>query len=108
MIFVDSNVPMYLIGAEHPNQATARRLLERIVAEAEAMVTSAEVFHEILHRYAALRRLDAVVAAFDTLRGLADAVFDVDLADVDRARQLVASLEGLSARDALHAAVMER
>ena len=71
-------------------------------------MTSAEVFQEILHRYAALRRLDAVVPAFDTLRGLADAVFDIGLSDVDRARQLVASQEGLSARDALHAAVMER
>ena len=33
MIFVDSNIPMYLVGAEHPNKDAARRLLERAIAE---------------------------------------------------------------------------
>ena len=32
MIFVDSNIPMYLVGAEHPNRAAARALLERIAS----------------------------------------------------------------------------
>ena len=27
MIFIDSNVPMYLVGADHPNKAIARQLL---------------------------------------------------------------------------------
>ncbi len=27
MIFVDSNIPMYLVGASHPNKDTARRFL---------------------------------------------------------------------------------
>ena len=69
LIFIDSNVPMYLVGAEHPNKATARRVLERLVASGEPMVTSAEVFQEILHRYVALRRLDAVGPAFAVLYG---------------------------------------
>lgn len=108
MIFVDSNIPMYLIGSEHLLKATARRLLERLVSEQAVLVTSAEVFQEILHRYAALRRLDAVSPAFDTLRGLADQVFDIELDDVERAASLVGAIDGLSARDALHVAVMER
>ena len=29
MIFVDSNVPMYLVGAPHPHKADAQRALER-------------------------------------------------------------------------------
>jgi predicted nucleic acid-binding protein len=29
VIFVDSNIPMYLIGAEHRHKIEARRLLER-------------------------------------------------------------------------------
>lgn len=108
MIFIDSNVPMYLVGAEHPNKATARRVLERLVAAGEPMVTSADVFQEILHRYVALRRLDAIGPAFAALRGVADRVFDIGVADVERARAWLMATAELSARDALHAAVMER
>ena len=28
MIFIDSNIPMYLVGAPHPHKADARRWLE--------------------------------------------------------------------------------
>ena len=108
MIFIDSNVPMYLVGADHPNKATARRVLERLIASGEPMITSAEVFQEILHRYAALRRLDAVAPAFAVLYGIADEIFEIGVADVERARAWVVARDGLSARDALHAAVMER
>jgi predicted nucleic acid-binding protein len=30
MILVDSNVPMYLVGADHPHRVDARRVLERL------------------------------------------------------------------------------
>ena len=61
MIFIDSNIPMYLVGAAHPNKDAARRVLELAINRGERLVTSAEVMQEILHRYAALRRLDANV-----------------------------------------------
>src|SRR5258708_5713558 len=47
VIFVDSNVPMYLIGAAHPNKATAQVLLESLIAKGERLVTDAEVLQEI-------------------------------------------------------------
>ena len=108
MIFLDSNVPMYLVGAEHPNKHAARRILERLIAGSERLVTDAEVIQEILHRYVAIRRRDAVGPCVDALLGLADEVFPVDLADALGARDLLASEERLSARDALHVAVMRR
>ena len=108
MIFIDSNVPMYLVGGSHPHHDTARRVLERLVAETELLVTSAEVFQEILHRYVAIRRLEALDPAFEALRGVVDEVVAIELEDVERARSLVIENAGLSARDALHVAVMER
>jgi hypothetical protein len=108
LIFLDSNVPMYLVGAEHPNKHAARRILERLIAGSERLVTDAEVIQEILHRYVAIRRRDAVGPCVDALLGLADEVFPVDLADALGARDLLASEERLSARDALHVAVMRR
>ncbi len=50
MIFVDSNVPMYLVGAPQPHKFDSLRMLERLVVEGERLVTDAEVFHEISHR----------------------------------------------------------
>ena len=108
MIFVDSNIPMYLVGAAHPNKAVAERLLEQSVIDGEGLATDAEVFQEILHRYAAIGRRDAINPAFDLLVGVVDVVFPIETEDVQRARRLVVSNERLSARDAVHVAVMER
>ena len=108
MIFVDSNIPMYLVGSPHPHKADAQRLLETAVAAGEPLVTSAEVLQEILHRYVAIGRPEAIQPAFDAVTAVADEVLSVRRADVERARELVLGAARLSARDALHVAVMER
>ena len=108
MILVDSNIPMYLVGAPHPLKSDAQRLLERCVSERERLVTDAEVLQEILHRYVALTRLDAIQPAFDAVLSVVDEVFPVDLDAVQRARTIVLGSRRLSARDAIHIAVMER
>ena len=108
MIFVDSNVPMYLVGSPHPHKADAQRLLERAAADRERLVTDAEVLQEILHRYSAIGRLDAIQPTFETLLNAVDEVFPIDLAAVSRAREIVLAYPRASARDAVHVAVMER
>jgi predicted nucleic acid-binding protein len=107
MIFVDSNIPMYLVGAAHPHKAKAAALLEAAIAAHERLVTDAEVLQEILLRYDAIDRRDAIQPAFDALLGVVDDVFSVDRHRVDRARSILLSSKRLSARDALHLAVME-
>ncbi len=107
MIFVDSNIPMYLVGAEHPLKPRARRLIEDAVAAGETLCTDAEVLQEILHRYQALHRLQMVDPAFTAVLGIVDVVFPIELPDVQRARRLLGSDGELSARDALHVAVMQ-
>jgi uncharacterized protein len=108
VIFVDSNIPMYLIGAEHPNKAAARRLLEDAVADGEVLCTDVEVLQEILHRYVAIRRPDDIDPAFDVLLSVVDVVYPIELADVERARRIVRRAAELSARDAVHLAIMQR
>ena len=108
MIFVDSNVPMYLVGAEHPNKIAAKQLLERAIANGERLVSDAEVLQEILHRYAAIARRDAIQPAFDALVGVVDEIFPVERRDVERAKDIFQGSRNLSARDAIHAALMER
>ena len=108
MIFIDSNVPMYLVGSEHPHKADAQSLLERCIADDERLVTDAEVLQEILHRYFAIDRLDAISPAFQAILGVVDEVFAVQLPDVERAKDILLSTQRLSARDAVHLAIMER
>jgi predicted nucleic acid-binding protein len=108
VIFVDSNIPLYLVGADHPNKEAARRLLERAIVDNEPLATDAEVLQELLHRFTAIGRRDAIDAAFDALLGIVDVVHPVELEDVQRARRLLGRTDRLSARDAIHVAVMKR
>ncbi len=108
MILVDSNIPMYLVGAAHPHKADAQRLLETCITRGERLVTDAEVLQEILHRYVAIDRREAIEPAFEALLGLVDEVFSVTLADIQQAKQIVLGAGRLSARDAVHLAIMRR
>lgn len=107
MIFVDSNIPMYLVGAPHPHKADSRRWLEELVNGRERLVTDAEVLQEILHRYVSIKRPDAIQPAFNALLGVVDEVFSVDQVAVERAKAIMLGQKGLSARDALHLAIMQ-
>ncbi|MGA7686554.1 MAG: type II toxin-antitoxin system VapC family toxin [Terriglobales bacterium] len=108
MILVDSNIPMYLVGASHPHKSDAQRLLEKLVTDRQRLVTDAEVLQEILHRYAAIDRRDAIQPAFDALLGIVDEVLAIDGRVVQRAKQIVLGYRQLSARDAVHLSVMEQ
>jgi len=108
VIFVDSNVPMYLVGAPHPHKIDAQHLLERAIADNERLVTSAEVLQEIFHRYVAIERRDAIRPAFDALLGVVDEVYPIEQGDVERAMVVLDGGIAKSARDALHVAVMVR
>jgi hypothetical protein len=83
------------------------RLIERAIAGGERLVTDAEVLQEMLHRYVAIRRRDAIQPAFDALTSVVDEIFPVAEADVQRAREIVLGAPRLSARDAIHVAIME-
>jgi len=106
VIFVDSNIPMYVAGRDHPLRDPARRFLERARAGDVEICTSTEVLQEILYRYAALKRRDLAGSVYDLFVQLCPVVFPVTLADTDRARALIAASQIIGVRDALHAAVM--
>ena len=108
MIFIEANVRMYLIGAEHPNKNLAADKLDALIKGQERLVTDVEVQREMLHRYASIGRREAIQPAFDALREIVDEVFPIEPRDVGRAKTLLLERPSLSARDAIHVAVMER
>ena len=108
MIYVDSNVPMYLVGADHPNKQRVVTLVPRLLSARERLVTSAETFQEIVHRYLALNDRTHLDAAYEALDALVTHVADITRADVDVTRSLSGRYPSLSSRDCLHVAVMTR
>ena len=106
MILVDSNVPMYLVGTPGSHKLEAQGLVERALSAAERLVTDAEVLQEICRRYAAISRRVAIQPAFDAILGVVDEVLPIEHEDVEAAKDIVLRYSSLSARDAVHVAVM--
>ena len=106
MILVDSNVLMYAMGSEHPNKSLALGFLNRI-AQGELLATiDAEVLQEIIHRYRSLNRWPEGKQAYALARSLFPEVLPITGAIMDHAKDLVNSDQTISARDAVHAAVV--
>lgn len=105
-VFVDSNIPMYVAGRDHPLREPSRRFLERVRAGEVDACTSTEVLQEILYRYVGLKRRDIALEVYDLFVQLCPVVFSVTIADTDRARGLVAEAPGPGVRDSIHGAVM--
>src|SRR5271168_909293 len=99
---------MYMVGGAHPHKTRTLSLLEELVNERQRLVTNAEVLQELIHRYASINRRDEMQSAFDALLRIVDEVFAVERATVERAKEIVLGHKGLSARDAVHLAVMEQ
>lgn len=105
-VFLDTNVFLYAIGAQHPLKAASRRVLERIGDGELDAVTSTEVVQEILH--VLLRRglretgLQLARHTIELLGGL----LPVTQADLSIACDLIDRYPALPVRDAIHAATM--
>lgn len=106
MIFIDSNIPMYVAGRDHPLREPSRRFLHGVSAGQIEACTSTEVLQEILYRYSALKRFDLARHVYELFVQICPSVFPVTLADTDRAKDLLLEQPETGARDAIHVAVM--
>ncbi len=98
---------MYVIGAEHPHKHDALLILDRVIRERRKLVTDAEVLQEILHRYTAIDRREAIQPAFDCLLGLVDEVYPVTVQHTEAAKNILLGRNQIQARDAIHIAIMQ-
>jgi|SRR5579864_222849 len=99
---------MYLVGALHPHKTDSQMLLERLIARGERLATDAEVLQEIVHRYTAIGKREAIDAAMQAILMVVDEVFAIEKRDALRAAEIVKSPSMISSRDAIHIAIMER
>jgi hypothetical protein len=98
---------MYLIGGAHLHKTESQFILERLIAGNQRLVTDAEVLQEILHRYTAIDRREAIGPALQATLDIVDEVFSIERADVLRAAEIAQGRALMSARDSVHIAVME-
>ena len=108
MTFVDTNVIMYAVGAEHPLRWTARTFFEQALTNGTPLATSAEVLEELLHAYLPVERMETLEAALTLVQGRIPTVWSVEPDDVLLARTLAGSHAALSARDLVHLACCTR
>ena len=108
MIFLDTNIVMYAVGRPHPLREPARTALKGSRGAGEALVTSAEVFQELLHIYLRVERELELDRAWALLRAVTVETWAIDRDDVELARSLRSRYAGLSARDLVHLACCRR
>jgi hypothetical protein len=104
--FIDSNIPMYARGAEHPLKAPCVAVLSQLARGQVAGIVSVEVIQEIVHRYTSIGRRDLAQQVVDRFLVVVPAVLPVTPADMRLMLTYLAEFPGLSARDLLHVAVM--
>ncbi|MCB1215579.1 MAG: type II toxin-antitoxin system VapC family toxin [Deltaproteobacteria bacterium] len=107
MVFIDSNIPMYYTGSEHPNRYQTVITLEKLISKKTKLVTNTEVLQEILHRYHCLKNPEGLQNTWDCLYSFIDEVFSVKEKEIAQAKNLLLAYPKVSSRDAVHAAFMK-
>ncbi len=107
-IFVDTNIPMYSYGGEHPYRDPCRAALTLLANEEGTAVTSAEVLQELFHSYLVRGRPD--VARQVTLKFMAVVpdILPIIREDILKVAELSLQYPHLPCRDLVHVAVMLR
>lgn len=108
--FLDVNVPMYAAGRAHPYKEPCVWVMTEITEGRLEVAIDVEVIQEILHRYGAIERREVGLTLAENLLDLVPTVYPVEPEDVRLAMELFRRYgpRGLTARDAIHAAVMQR
>ena len=108
-VFIDANVPIYAAGGGHPYKEPCSRILRMAAEEPQSFVTDSEVLQELMHRYLASGRWalgrEVLWAFAEAMNGRIE---PVHAEDVLSASELAVRHPGVSARDLVHAAVMQR
>jgi len=108
-VFIDANIPIFAAGRAHPHKAPCARVLLLAAEHPRAFVTDAEVLQELVHRYVASGRWAVgreVLWSFAEV--MRDRIEPVAATDILAAARLADHHPRISARDLLHAAVMQR
>lgn len=106
MLLIDSNIFMYATGADHPHKRPSVAFLRSVARGEVDVAIDVELLQEILHRYRATGRWAEGRRVYDGARRIVGVVIPLSAETVDSARSLRDRYERLTARGAVHAAVI--
>jgi predicted nucleic acid-binding protein len=106
VFFIDANLIMYSIGGPHPLHEPCKKFLEKIKSREILGVTNTEVLQEILYRYFSIERRTLGEIAYRSMIEFCTNIFPVRVVDTDKALEILKSVNGITSRDAVHAATM--
>lgn len=103
-VFIDTAVPMYAAGGNHPLRDPCLRILTLIKQGELDAVTSIEVVQEIAHRFLSVRRPEIATRLATDVLDLFAPVLPVTHALMRRLPDLISLYPSLDARDLVHVA----
>ena len=106
ILFIDANLIMYSIGSSHPLREPCKKFLEKIKSREILGVTNTEVLQEILYRYFSIERRTLGEIAYQSMIEFCTDIFPVRVVDTDKALEILRRVNGITSRDAVHAATM--
>jgi predicted nucleic acid-binding protein len=106
VMFIDANLIIYSIGGPHPLREPCKKFLENIKSRDILGVTNTEVLQEILYRYFSIERKTLGEIAYQSMVEFCIDIFPVRVVDTDKALEILKRVNGITSRDAVHAATM--
>ena len=106
VLFLDANLIMYSVGGPHPLREPCKKFLEKIKSQEVFGVTNTEVLQEILYRYFSIERGLLGEIAYQSMIEFCTDIFPVRVVDTDKALEILKRVNGITSRDAIHAATM--
>ena len=106
MRLLDANVVIYAVGREHLYQRPCQSLMYQVHDQPENFVIDVEALQEILHFYSRRGELNRGIESVERLLSRLPNIIPIAAAEIRVAMRLMSETRDLSARDAIHAAVV--
>lgn len=106
MRLIDTNVIVYAVGKPHPIMEGASRILSAVAEGSLEANLDVETLQEILHLYSSRGERSKGFRTLENLLLLFPNPAPIGREEIEKARDLMVEHSFLSARDAIHAAVV--
>ena len=107
MKLLDANIVIYSIGRDHPYKAACLEIMEQVGRESSDYVIDAELLQEILHVFQARGQVAKGINKVNDLLEMFPDLILIGAAEIRAASRILAQYPCLSARDAIHVAVVQ-
>jgi len=106
VLLLDANIAMYAEGREHRYQQPCKRVMELAKANSSDYCVDTEILQEILYVYYSRGETDRGIGVAQDILGMFPTIIPITTAEITIAMRLMSETRRLSARDAIHAAVV--